>query len=105
MRPVPTDLIAFARIPSADRYRWPKQAYRVYIRGVPGGLGAGYTDIVVCKIGAQGWYLCDRVRQGALIRDRLNVYQPTREAAASEIHLAPELFPVNVREYLEEVTP
>lgn len=109
MKPVPLDLISFARIPKRDR-RGDGPQYRIYIRGVPGGLGAGYTDIIVCKIGRRGWYLFDRVRGGGVVNGPeiapglyQENYHPTRDAAAAEIHLAEEYIPANVREYLEEV--
>jgi len=107
MNPVPTDLIAFARIPKRDRHGDEPQ-YRIYIRGVPGRLGAGYTDIIAVKI-TPGWYLIDRVRGGGIVHhwNELGlspcVYHATRAAAAAEIHLAPDFIPANVREYLAGV--
>ncbi len=107
MNPVPTDLIAFARIPKRDR-RGDKPQYRIYIRGVPGGLGAGYTNILVVKI-KRGWYLIDRKRGGGVVNHWNDlgfspcVYHKTRDAAAAEIHLAEDFIPANVREYLTEV--
>jgi len=107
MNPVPTDLIAFARIPKRDRHGDNPQ-YRIYIRGVPGPLGAGYTDILVVKI-KQGWYLIDRKHGGSVVHhwNELGlspcVYHATRAAAAAEIHLAPDFIPANVREYLKAV--
>ena len=104
MKPVPKDLIAFARIPKRDRHGDEPQ-YRIYIRGVPGGLGAGYTDIIAVKI-TPGWCLIDRKRGGSVVHhwNELGlspcVYHKTRDAAAAEIHLAPGFIPANVSEYL-----
>lgn len=114
MKPVPKDLIAFARIPKRDRQSDGPQ-YRIYIRGVPGGLGAGYTDILVIKI-KPGWYLIDRKRGGGVVNHwnelgfspcvyHKTQYFATRDAAAAQIHLAEEYIPQSVREYLEQVTP
>jgi hypothetical protein len=109
MRPVPAELISFARVPRRERMSDGPQ-YRLYIRGVPGGLGAGYTDILVVRI-SQGWYLIDRKRGGGVVHhwDERGfspvVYHKTRAAAAAEMHLAPDFIPANVREYLAGVTP
>jgi len=109
VKPVPKDLIAFARIPKRDRHV-DGPAYRLYIRGVPGLLGAGYTDILVVKI-KRGWYLIDRKRGGGVVHHWNEqgfspcVYHKTRDAAAAEIHLAPDFIPENVREYLLGVSP
>lgn len=106
MKPVPKDLIAFARIPKRDRQS-DRPQYRIYIRGVPGLLGAGYTDILVVKI-KPGWYLIDRKRGGGVVNHWNDlglspcVYHKTRDAAAAEIHLADAYIPENVREYLAE---
>lgn len=109
MNPVPTSLIAYARVPKRDR-RSDYPQYRLYVSGTPGGFGAGYTDILVVKI-TQGWYLVDRKRGGSLVSD-WNVqglgtthFHTTRAAAAAEMHLAPDFIPENVREYLEAVAP
>jgi hypothetical protein len=109
MKPVPAELIAFARVPKRDRHSDGPQEYRLYIRGVPGGLGAGYTDILVVKI-TPGWYLIDRKRGGSVVHhwDERGfspcVYHKTRAAAAAEMHLAPDFIPANVREYLAAVS-
>ena len=105
MKPVPAHLIAFAHIPKRDRQGHYPQ-YRIYIRGVPGGLGSGYTDIIALRI-RSGWYLIDRKRGGGVVHHWNDaglspcVYHATRAAAASEIHLAEDFIPANVREYLE----
>jgi hypothetical protein len=111
MKPVPADLISFARIPKRERICDDDvPQYRLYIRGVPGGLGAGYTDILVVRI-SEGWYLIDRRRGGGVVHhwDERGfspcVYHKTRAAAAAEMHLAPDFIPENVREYLAAVTP
>lgn len=99
MKPVPKDLIAFARIPKRERIGdWPQ--YRIYIRGVPGLLGAGYTDILVLKI-ERGWYICKRKFPYGLLG---TTYHPTRDAAAAEIHLAWANIPEHVRKYLDGVS-
>lgn len=111
MKPVPLDLISFARIPRRDRI-CDGPAYRLLVRGAPGGFGAGYTDVIVAKVGNRGWYLIDRKRGGGIvpgpeIKPGLHrvVYHPTRAAAAAELHLCEDYIPENVRQYLEEVTP
>ena len=111
MNAVPADLISFARIPKRDRWG-DRPQYRIYVRGVPGGLGAGYTDIVVRKV-PQGWYLaCHKTRED-LVRDwdddgytSHTRFHKTRQAAAAEMHLdiAPSRIPQNVHDYLVEVT-
>lgn len=113
MKPVPAELISFARIPRRDRIICDNDVpqYRLYIRGVPGGLGAGYTDILVVRLPHCGWYLIDRKRGGSVVHHWNEwgmspvVYQKTRAAAAAEMHLAPDFIPANVREYLATVTP
>ena len=108
MKPVPAELVSFARIPKRDRQGCCPQ-YRIYIRGVPGGLGAGYTDIIAVRI-SRGWYLIDRKRGGGVVHHWNEsgvspcVYHPTRAAAAAEVHLAAAFIPENVRLYLKAVT-
>ena len=101
MKPVPLDLIGFARIPRADRSRWPGRAYRLYIRGVPGGLGVGYTNAVVTNSGGTwGWAMHD-ARGRAMGHG--TVYSSRHECAA-RLHWYPDLAPQNVREFLDTAT-
>jgi hypothetical protein len=108
MNPVPLDYVSFARIPKRDRVGDYPQ-YRIYIRGVPGGLGAGYTDVLVLKI-TQGWYLIDRKTRGGIGGREVqpNVfaceYHRTRDAAVmADLHHCEAQIPENVRAYLAEV--
>jgi len=111
MKPIPLEMIAFARITKRERICTVPQ-YRIYIRGVPGEFGAGYTDVVVAKIKRRGWYLLERRGGAAIVPGpeiepgmHLVAYHPTRAAAASELHLCEEYIPENVRRYLAEVLP
>lgn len=110
MKPIPLDLISFARIPKRERI-CSGPHYRILVRGVPGEFGAGYTDVIVAKVEGHGWYLIDRKRGGGIVpgpeiapgMERV-VYHRTRMAAASELHLCEDYIPENVRQYLEEMT-
>lgn len=94
LRPIPLELIVFARIPKGERRGFEPQ-YRLLIRGVPRDFGAGYTDVVVIKTNA-GWQLVDRFDYR-----RLSTYYPTRNDAARHLCLYAEFIPENVREYLQ----